>query len=83
MNPGTDSAPIQRAIEVAQAAGEPAPRLVLCPHEIVALAAAHAHYAVTGRMQAVFVHVDVGTQNLGSMVHNAARAEEPPPSSRV
>jgi acetolactate synthase-1/2/3 large subunit len=75
MNPGTDSAPIQRAIEVAQAAGEPAPRLVLCPHEIVALAAAHAHYAVTGRMQAVFVHVDVGTQNLGSMVHNAARAE--------
>ena len=48
---------------------------MLCPHETVALAAAHAHFAVTGRVQAVFVHVDVGTQNLGAMVHNAARAE--------
>ena len=75
INPGTDTAPFAHAIEVATAAGRPAPRLVLCPHEIVALAAAHAHFAVTGQVQAVFVHVDVGTQNLGSMIHNASRAE--------
>ena len=75
INPGTDTAPFAHAIEVAASAGRPAPRLVLCPHETVALAAAHAHFAVTGRVQAVFVHVDVGTQNLGSMIHNAARAE--------
>lgn len=75
INPGTDTAPFAHAIESATAAGHPAPRLVLCPHETVALAAAHAHFAVTGRVQAVFVHVDVGTQNLGAMVHNAARAE--------
>lgn len=74
INPGTDTAPVARAIELALAAGRRAPRLVLCPHETVALAAAHAHFAVTGRVSAVFVHVDVGTQNLGSMVHNAARA---------
>ncbi|MCU1438731.1 MAG: Acetolactate synthase/2/3 large subunit [Naasia sp.] len=74
INPGTDTAPLHRAVEIALREGRPAPRLVLCPHETVALAAAHAHFAVTGQVSAVFVHVDVGTQNLGSMVHNAARA---------
>jgi acetolactate synthase-1/2/3 large subunit len=74
INPGTDTAPLAHAIEIALAEARPAPRLVLCPHETVALAAAHAHFAVTGRVSAVFVHVDVGTQNLGAMVHNAARA---------
>lgn len=74
INPGTDTAPLHRAVELALAEGRPAPRLVLCPHETVAMAAAHASFAVTGRVSAVFVHVDVGTQNLGSMVHNAARA---------
>jgi acetolactate synthase-1/2/3 large subunit len=74
INPGTDTAPIARAVEIAEAEGLPAPRLILCPHETVAMAAAHAHFAVTGQVSAVFVHVDVGTQNLGSMVHNAARA---------
>ena len=75
INPGTDTAPFQHAFELARAEGRAAPELILCPHETVALAAAHAHFAVTGRVQAVFVHVDVGTQNLGSMVHNAMRAE--------
>jgi len=74
INPGTDTAPLARAIEVALVEQRPAPRLVLCPHETVALAAAHAHFAVTGKVAAVFVHVDVGTQNLGSMIHNASRA---------
>ncbi|HVV24447.1 MAG TPA: thiamine pyrophosphate-binding protein, partial [Pseudonocardiaceae bacterium] len=69
LNPGTDTAPIQEA--VAELDG---PRVVLCLHEEVALAAAHAYFAATGRPQVVMVHVDVGTQNLGSMMHNADRA---------
>jgi acetolactate synthase-1/2/3 large subunit len=71
LNPGTDTAPFQEAI----AAADRGPRLVLCLHESVALAAAHGYFAATGRAQVVMVHVDVGTQNLGSMVHNAARAQ--------
>lgn len=75
LNPGTDTAPVQEAVLALRSRGRGAPRVVLCLHEVVALAAAHGFYAVTGRAQAVMVHVDVGTQNLGSMVHNAARAE--------
>lgn len=74
LNPGTDTAPVQEAVAKLQATGVPVPRIVLCPHEAVALAAAHAFFAVTGRPQVVMVHVDVGTQNLGAMVHNASRS---------
>jgi hypothetical protein len=75
LNPGTDTAPVQEALARLAAAGATVPRVVLCPHEALALAAAHAYYAITGRPQLVMVHVDVGTQNLGSMVHNAQRGE--------
>jgi acetolactate synthase-1/2/3 large subunit len=75
LNPGTDTAPVQEALAQLAADGAPVPRLVLCPHEALALAAAHAYLAVTGRPQVVMVHVDVGTQNLGAMLHNAFRAE--------
>ena len=49
------------------------PELVICPHEFVALSAAQGYTQVTGEAQAVLVHVDCGTQNLGGAVHNAAR----------
>ncbi|MGH3383130.1 MAG: thiamine pyrophosphate-requiring protein [Nocardioidaceae bacterium] len=75
LNPGTDTAPVQEAVAKLRATGVDVPRIVLCPHEAVALAAAHAYFAVTGRPQVVMVHVDVGTQNLGAMLHNAFRAE--------
>ncbi|KAL0638725.1 hypothetical protein Q9L58_002149 [Maublancomyces gigas] len=39
---------------------------------MVALSAAHGFAQVTGRPQAVIVHVDVGTQGLGAAVHNAS-----------
>ena len=74
LNPGTDTAPVQEAVAKLHAVGDAVPRIVLCPHEAVALAAAHAYFAVTGRPQVVMVHVDVGTQNLGAMVHNASRS---------
>jgi acetolactate synthase-1/2/3 large subunit len=53
------------------------PRLILCPHESVALSAAHAYASVSRQPQAVFVHVDVGTQNLGGAVSNAMRGRVP------
>jgi acetolactate synthase I/II/III large subunit len=73
LNPGTDTFPVQEAAAKLKALGRPAPRIVLCPFETVALAGAHGYYAATGRAQAVLVHVDVGTQNLGAMLHNAQR----------
>jgi acetolactate synthase-1/2/3 large subunit len=73
LNPGTDTFPIQEALSKLEQLGQPVPRTVLCLFELVALAAAHGYYAATGRPQAVLVHVDVGTQNLGGMLHNAQR----------
>ena len=43
-------------------------------YENVALAAAHGYFCVTRQPQAVLVHVDAGTQNLGAMLHDAQRA---------
>lgn len=74
LNPGTDTFPVQEAIVRLQEQGAPVPEVVLCPFEGVALAAAHGYYAATLEPQAVLVHVDVGTQNLGCMLHNAQRA---------
>jgi acetolactate synthase-1/2/3 large subunit len=73
LNPGTDTFPVQEALSKLEQQGERVPRTVLCLFEVVALAAAHGYYAATGRPQAVLVHVDVGTQNLGGMLHDAQR----------
>lgn len=53
------------------------PRVVVCPHEMTALSAAHGHAMKSRRPQMVLVHVDVGTQNLGCSIHNAARGRVP------
>src|SRR3984957_2771318 len=53
------------------------PEVVVCPHETVALSAAHAYTMITGEPQAVIVHVDSGTQNIGGMVNNAMRGRAP------
>ncbi len=52
------------------------PQIIVCPHETVALSAAHAYAMVTGEPQAVIVHVDAGTLNLGG-VSNAMRGRVP------
>ena len=57
--------------------GSRVPRLIVCPHETVALSAAHAYASVTRQPQAVFVHVDAGTQNLGGAVGNVMRGRVP------
>ncbi|WP_335342485.1 thiamine pyrophosphate-requiring protein [Polycladomyces zharkentensis] len=53
------------------------PQIVICPHEMVALSAAHGYAQVSGKPQAVFVHVECGTQNLGGSIHNAAKGRVP------
>ena len=73
INPGSDVAPIQESIAKFEARGRRAPRIILCPHESVAMAAAHGYFMVTGRPQVVLVHADVGTLNLGANLHNAQR----------
>lgn len=57
--------------------GREMPQVIICPHEMTTLSAAHGYAMVTRQPQAVLVHVDVGTQNLGSSVHNAARGRVP------
>ncbi len=78
-NFGSDHPGLIEALARVNAAGRAAdfPRLIVCPHEIVALSAAHAYAMVTGEPQAVIVHVDVGTQNLSGAVSNAMRGRVP------
>ena len=77
LNPGSDIFPIQEALIKFKAAGKPAPEIILCLHESVAMAAAHGYAMVTGRPQVVLVHVDVGTQQVGGALHNAQRCRIP------
>ncbi len=78
-NLGSDHPGIIEALAQAKAEGRAAelPQLIICPHETVALSAAHAYAMVTGEPQAVIVHVDSGTQNIGGMVNNALRGRVP------
>jgi len=55
----------------------PMPKVIVCPHEMTALSAAHGYAMLVRRPQLVLVHVDVGTQNLGCSIHNAARGRVP------
>jgi acetolactate synthase I/II/III large subunit len=70
-NIGTDYPPLVESLARHEALGIPAPRMVLCAHENTAITAAHGYALATGQGQGVFVHVGVGTQNLGGAVHNA------------
>lgn len=78
-NLGSDHPGLIEALARAKAEGraEQFPRLVICPHEAVALSAAHAYASVARQPQAVLVHVDAGTQNLGGAVSNAMRGRVP------
>lgn len=78
-NLGTDHTPLLEGLARLRTDGraDEAPTLLTCPHEFVAMSAAHGYAAATGRPQAVLVHVDVGTQNLGAAMHNAHRTDAP------
>jgi acetolactate synthase I/II/III large subunit len=76
-NLGSDHPAIIEGMAKAKALGRPLPMAIICPHEYVALSAAIGHYLLSGEAQGVFVHTDVGTQNLGGSLHNAARSRVP------
>ncbi len=77
INSGTDYPPIIESWAKYEAAGKKKPEIIISPHEYAALSAAHGYAQLTGRAAAVFVHVDVGTQNLGGAIHNASRCRVP------
>ncbi|WP_353194200.1 thiamine pyrophosphate-requiring protein [Pusillimonas noertemannii] len=76
-NLGSDHAGIVQSLARAKLEGRPMPQVILSPHEGMALAAAHGYAQVTGQAQAVFVHVDVGTQNMGGGISNALHGRVP------
>lgn len=76
-NLGTDYPAIVEAFAKARAQNHALPEVIICQHEIVAVSAAQAFAQVTREPQAVFVHVDVGTANMGGTIHNAARGRTP------
>ena len=76
-NFGSDHPALIEAIAEARSLGRSIPTVVTCPHEMVAMTCAHGYAQLTGRAQAVVVHVDCGTQSLGGAVHNAAKARIP------
>jgi acetolactate synthase-1/2/3 large subunit len=76
-NPGTDFPPIVEAFTRARSSNAKIPQPVLVPHENLAVAMAHGAYLMTGRPQAVMVHVNVGTANTINNVTNLARDRAP------
>lgn len=78
VNAGTDFAPIVEAYADNKEAGGPTlPTPVLCAHENLAGGMAHGAALVSGRPQALMLHVNVGTGNAVCSVANAARDRIP------
>lgn len=76
-NPGTDFPPIVEALTRARRSNAKMPEPILVPHENLAVAMAHGVYLMTGRPQAVMVHVNVGTANTINNIANLARDRAP------
>jgi acetolactate synthase-1/2/3 large subunit len=78
-NLGSDHPGLIEALAQARAQGREAelPALIVCPHEVVAISAAHAYAMITGQAQAVLVHVDSGTANVAGSAGNALRGRVP------
>ena len=76
-NFGTDHAPIIEEIAHRRSRGDALPAIVRCPHENTAAHMAGGYAFVTGRGQGVLVHVDVGTANTATAMHNLFRSRIP------
>src|ERR1017187_327421 len=72
-NPGTDFPPIVEAYGRAKRSNAKVPIPLVIPHENLAVAMAHGAYAMTGRLQAVMLHVNVGTANVINNILNLNR----------
>src|SRR6266850_821060 len=76
-NGGTDFAPVVEAYAKGQKLGWRLPEIVIVPHENMGIAMAHGYTMVTGRPQAMMVHVGVGTANTLNGLINASRTNIP------
>ena len=76
-NLGTDHVSLVDELARAEMEGRAAPRVLLCPHENVAVHMAGGYAALTGRGQGVLVHVDAGTANAAMGLHNLMRGRLP------
>ncbi|HEY6430524.1 MAG TPA: thiamine pyrophosphate-requiring protein [Acetobacteraceae bacterium] len=77
VNPGTDFAPIIEALARAARSNRRVPTAMVVPHENAAVCMAHGYTAVTGRPQAVMVHVNVGLANTLAALADASRDQIP------
>ena len=76
-NLGTDHVTLIEELAQFEAQGRAAPRVIVCPHENVAVHMAGGYAAMTGRGQGVLVHVDAGTANAAMGLHNLLRSRLP------
>ena len=76
-NFGSDHPALVEAIAEARANGRKIPKIVTAPFEMVGMHAAQGYAQVSGKPQAVVVHVECGTQSLAGAVHNAAKGRTP------
>src|SRR3954447_19254526 len=76
-NGGTDFAPVVEAYAKGEKLGWRLPEIVIVPHENMGIAMAHGYAMVTGRPQAMMVHVGVGTANTLNGLMNASRTNMP------
>ena len=76
-NFGTDHASLIEEFARWDQAGRAYPKIIRCPHENVAIHMAGAYAMMTGKGQAVIVHVDAGTANAVMGMHNLCRGRLP------
>src|SRR3954462_15860375 len=76
-NGGTDFAPVVEAYAKGQKLGWKLPQVVVVPHENMGVAMAHGYTMITGKPQAMMVHVGVGTANSMNGLINASRQNLP------
>jgi acetolactate synthase-1/2/3 large subunit len=76
-NGGTDFAPVVEAYAKGMKLGWRLPQVVIVPHENMGVAMAHGYAMITGKPQAMMVHVGVGTANAMNGLINASRQNIP------
>jgi acetolactate synthase I/II/III large subunit len=77
VNFGSDHPALIEALAEGRAQGRRLPSVITCPTEMVALSCAHGYAQVSGKPQAVLVHVECGTQSLAGAIHNADKGRVP------
>ena len=70
INPGFETIEFMSEVAATRAAGGKSPQMVLCLDESVAAAAAYGNFMVTGNIQVIMVHSEIGSLQLGGNLQN-------------